>query len=234
MPKALRYIYRKYTIMNIGVLGTGNVGETIATALTGKGHNVRMGSRSATNEKAAAWVKRSNNHATQGDFNDAASFGEIIFLCLNGSGALDAVRSVDPDNVQHKIVIDLTNPLDFSKGMPPGILEGLGNSNSLGEEIQKAWRGAFVVKALNTITAKLMVEPKLVANGDHSLFICGNNTDAKNKVKHFLVDSFGWKADNLIDLGGIQSARTSEAYVPLWVSIMQAVGSPMFGVKVVM
>src|SRR6476620_1965463 len=117
--------------MNIGVLGTGVVGETIATALTEKGHNVRMGSRSATNEKAAAWVKRSNNQATQGDFNDAASFGDILFLCLNGAGALDAVRSVDQSNVQHKIVIDLTNPLDFSKGMPPGILTGLGNNNSL-------------------------------------------------------------------------------------------------------
>src|SRR3954464_6580471 len=170
--------------MNIGVLGTGVVGETIATALTEKGHNVRMGSRTATNEKAAAWVKRSNNHATQGDFSDAASFGDLVFLCLNGEHALDAVRSIEGSDVMHKIVIDLTNPLDFSKGMPPRIVDGLGGSTSLGEEIQKVLPGAHVVKTLNTLTCNLMVNPKAVNNGDHHLFICGNDGDAKNKVKH--------------------------------------------------
>lgn len=219
--------------MNIGVLGTGMVGETIATALTEKGHNVRMGSRSATNEKAAEWVKKSNDRATQGNFNDAAAFGDIVFLCLNGAHALDAVRSIDAENVASKIVIDVTNPLDFTHGMPPGILDGLGNSTSLGEEIQKVLPGAYIVKTFNTINCNLMVDPKLVNNGDHTLFICGNDTDAKNKVKHFLVDTFGWKADNLLDLGGIKSARVTEAYVPLWVSIMQASGSPMFNIKIV-
>lgn len=223
----------KQFIMNIGVLGTGVVGETIATALTEKGHNVRMGSRSATNEKAAEWVKRSNKHATQGDFNDAASFGEIVFLCLNGGHALDAVRSVDGSNVAGKIVIDVTNPLDFTKGMPPQLLEGLSNSNSLGEEIQKAWPSAKVVKTFNTVNCNVMVNPKLVNGGDHTMFVCGNDADAKNKVKHFLVDTFGWKPDNLLDMGGIQSSRVTEAYVPFWVSMMQAVGSPMFSIKVV-
>lgn len=219
--------------MNIGVLGTGVVGETIATALTEKGHNVRMGSRSASNEKAAAWVKKSNNHATQGDFNDAAAFGEIVFLCLNGAHALDAVRSVDADSMDGKIVIDVTNPLDFSKGMPPRLLQGLNNSNSLGEEIQRALPGARVVKTFNTLTCSVMVNPKLVNNGDHSLFICGNDADAKNKVKHFLVDTFGWKPDSLFDLGGIEASRGTEAYVPFWVMMMQATGSPMFNIKVV-
>src|SRR5690348_7430745 len=123
--------------MNTGVLGTGMVGETIATALIEKGHKVRMGSRSATNEKATAWVKKSKDHATQGDFNDAASFGEIVFLCLNGAHALDAVRSIDDGSIKGKIVIDVTNPLDFTQGMPPRLLEGLSNSNSLAEEVQK-------------------------------------------------------------------------------------------------
>lgn len=219
--------------MNIGVLGTGMVGETIATALTEKGHNVRMGSRSANNEKAAAWVKRSNNHASQGDFNDAASFGEIVFLCLNGAHALDAVRSIKAGSINGKVVIDLTNPLDFSKGMPPRLIEGLNNSTSLGEEIQNACPGARVVKTLNTLTAALMVNPKAVNDGDHTLFICGNDADAKNKVKDFLVNTFEWRAENFLDLGGIQSARGTEAYVPFWVMIMQANGSPMFNVKVV-
>ena len=219
--------------MNIGVLGTGVVGETIATALTEKGYNVRMGSRSANNEKAAAWVKKSNDHATQGDFNDAAAFGDIVFLCLNGEHALDAVRSIDADSINGKIVIDVTNPLDFSKGMPPGLIEGLNTSTSLGEEIQKALPGAKVVKTFNTVNCNVMVNPKLVNNGDHTLFICGNDADAKNKVKHFLVDTFGWKPESLLDIGGIQSARGAEAYVPFWVMIMQATGSPMFNIKVV-
>ena len=219
--------------MNIGVLGTGVVGQTIATALTEKGHNVRMGSRTSNNEKAAEWVKKSNNHATQGDFNDAASFGEIVFLCLNGNHAMDAVRSVDADNVAGKIVIDVTNPLDFSKGMPPRLIEGLNNSTSLGEEIQNAWPASRVVKTFNTVNSNVMVNPKLVNNGDHTLFICGDDADAKNKVKHFLVDTFGWRPESLLDLGGIVASRGTEAYVPFWVMMMQATGSPMFNVKVV-
>lgn len=219
--------------MNIGVLGTGTVGETIATALIAKGHKVKMGSRSATNEKAAAWVKKSKEHATQGSFNDAAVFGELVFICLNGEHVLQAITSINAESILHKIVVDVTNPLDFSKGMPPRIIEGLGNSNSLGEEIQKALPGAFVVKVLNTVTAKLMVAPKLVNKGDHNLFICGNDSGSKNKVMHFLVDSFGWKANNLLDLGGIQMARCTEAILPFWVSLMQATGGPMFNFKVV-
>ena len=219
--------------MNIGVLGTGVVGQTIATALTEKGHNVRMGSRSANNEKAAEWVKKSNNRATQGDFNDAASFGEIVFLCLNGNHAIDVVRSIDAENVAGKIIIDVTNPLDFSKGMPPRLIEGLNNSTSLGEEIQNAWPGARVVKTFNTVNCDVMVNPKLINNGDHTLFICGDDADAKNKVKHFLVDTFGWRPESLLDLGGIVASRGTEAYVPFWVMMMQATGSPMFNVKVV-
>jgi len=219
--------------MNIGVLGTGMVGETIATALIEKGHQVRMGSRSANNDKAATWVKKSNNKASQGDFNDAAAFGEIVFLCLNGAYALDAVRSINAASINGKVVIDLTNPLDFSKGMPPRLLEGLNNSTSLGEEIQAVLPGASVVKTFNTINSNVMVNPKLVNNGDHTLFICGNDNDAKNKVKQFLVDTFGWKSENLMDLGGMITARGTEAYVPFWVMMMQATGSPMFNIKVV-
>lgn len=171
--------------------------------------------------------------ASAGDFNDAAAFGELLFLCLNGEHALDAVRDIESENIEGKIVIDVTNPLDFSKGMPPGLLEGLNNTNSLGEEIQRALPDALIVKALNTLNCNLMVNPKLVNGGDHTLFICGNDADAKNKVRDLLVDNFGWKADNVLDTGGIQSARGSEAYVPFWVNMMMALGSPMFNIKVV-
>src|SRR5690349_10661352 len=129
--------------MNIGVLGTGMVGETIATALTRKGHNVRMGSRTADNIKAAAWVENANEHATQGIFNDAAAFGEIVFLCLNGEHMLDAVCMIEPESLEDKVVIDVTNTLDFSKGMPPSILDGLGNHTSLGDTMQNAIPQAY-------------------------------------------------------------------------------------------
>jgi predicted dinucleotide-binding enzyme len=218
--------------MNIGVLGTGSVGTAIATALVTNGHQVKMGSRSATNEKAAAWVKKSGNKASQGNFADAAAFGDLIFLCLNGAYAIEAVRSIE-HQLHHKIVIDTTNPLDFTQGIPPRIIEGLSNGNSLGEEIQRAAPGAFVVKTLNTINYKLMVDAREVNNGDHHLFFSGNNADAKNKVKHFLVDNFHWKPDHLIDLGGIETARTVEAIVPFWVSVWQTMGTPLFNFKVV-
>lgn len=218
--------------MNIGVLGTGSVGTAIATALVTNGHHVKMGSRSATNEKAAAWVKKAGNKASQGNFEDAAAFGDLIFLCLNGAYAIEAVRSIE-HLLSHKIVIDTTNPLDFTQGIPPRIIEGLSNGNSLGEEIQRAAPSAFVVKTLNTVNYKLMVDAREVNNGDHHLFFSGNNADAKNKVKHFLVDNFHWKPDRLIDLGGIETARTVEAIVPFWVSVWQTMGTPLFNFKVV-
>ena len=219
--------------MNIGVLGTGVVGETIATALTKKGHNVRLGSRTAGNEKAAAWVKGANNQATQGTFDDAAAFGEIIFFCLNGAHALDAANTINFDSIEGKIVIDLTNPLDFSKGMPPRLLEGYGPEISLGEQLQEMLPGAAVVKTLNTINCNLMVDPRQINKGDHTMFICGNSSDAKNKVMHFLVDTFGWRPESFLDLGGLEKARLTEAYVPFWVTLMQTLNTPAFSIKVV-
>lgn len=219
-------------MMNIGVLGTGVVGQAIATALTEKGHNVRLGSRTANNEKAAEWVKSSNEYATQGDFNDAASFGDIIFICLNGEHALSVVQSLAADATTHKIIVDVTNPLDFSKGMPPSIMEEF-TTGSMAEAIQKILPSSHVVKALNTVNYKLMVNANEVAGGDHNLFICGNNADAKNKVKHLLADDFHWKEENILDLGDIKNARVTEAIVPFWVTVMQAIGSPLFNFKIV-
>jgi 8-hydroxy-5-deazaflavin:NADPH oxidoreductase len=219
--------------MKIGILGTGMVGETIASALIDEKHDVMIGSRTATNEKVAEWVKKHKNHASQGTFSDAAAYGDIVFICLNGEHALNVVRNLDPNLVNNKIVVDITNPLDFTHGMPPRLIEGLSNSNSLGEEIQRLLPNAYVIKALNTVNHQLMVDARLVNNGDHNLFICGNNPDIKNKFMHFLVDNFHWRADRLIDLGNIEMARCTEAFVPFWVAMWQATGSPMFNFKVV-
>lgn len=219
--------------MNIGILGTGMVGETIGSALVQKGHNVKLGSRSATNSVAMAWVDKNGGGASQGTFADAAAFGEIIFLCLNGEHAKNALEMAGPGSFSGKLVIDVTNPLDFSKGMPPVMIPSMSNTTSLGEQIQAYLPQAKVVKALNTVTAKLMVDASLVNGGDSNLLICGNDNGAKQQVKAFLNQQFGWKTDNITDLGDITAARTTEAYVTLWVRLMQANGSPMFSIKIV-
>ena len=218
--------------MRIGVLGTGVVGEAIASALINKQHLVIMGSRAAGNEKAKAWVDKAGGMATEGSFNDAAHHSDLIFVCLNGEYALDAIKTIDPKNLLNKIIIDVTNPLDFTQGMPPGILKEY-RTKSLGEHIQEAAPTSFVVKTLNTINYKLMVDARIVNGGGHNLFICGNDEDAKNKVKDLLVNNFYWKPESLLDLGGIKAARCTEAIVPFWVMVWQALDNPLFNFKVV-
>jgi 8-hydroxy-5-deazaflavin:NADPH oxidoreductase len=218
--------------MKIGVLGTGVVGETIGSALVSKGHSVMMGSRTAGNEKSKEWSKKNGEHASEGTFSDASLYGDILFLCLNGSYAYDVVEDLPASELANKIIVDVTNPLDFTQGMPPKILEQF-QSVSLGEQLQEILPYSFVVKALNTINYKLMVDARLVNSAGHNLFICGNDLTAKNQVKHFLVDNFYWKPDSLIDLGDIKSARCTEAIVPFWVLVWQSLGTPLFNFKVV-
>lgn len=219
--------------MNIAILGTGMVGQTIGTALIQIGHNVMLGSRTTTNEKAIAWKNANGSNASNGTFADAASFGEVIFICLNGNSTVDALQSAGVQNFNNKVVIDLTNPLDFSNGMPPSLLPQYSNTWSLGEEVQKQLPTAHVVKALNTVTAKLMVDANKVNDGNHNLFICGNDIEAKNKVKHLLAENFNWKPEHILDLGDIKYARMTEAIVPFWVAVMQAEKTPMFNYVIV-
>lgn len=219
--------------MKIGILGTGIVGETIATALVDKGHEVMMGSRTSTNEKAVTWTQKKGINASNGTFEDAVKFADIIFICLNGTIINDAFQQAGVHHFKGKTVIDLTNPLDFSKGMPPSLLPKFSNTYSLGEEIQSILQNANVVKALNTVNCKLMVDANLVNNGNHNLFICGNDIEAKNIVKHILAENFNWKPENIIDLGDIKSARLTEAMIPFWVGVMQVLGTPLFNYQIV-
>jgi len=133
--------------MKIGILGTGMVGATLGTKLVQLGHQVKMGSRTANNEKATKWVGENGANASQGTFADAASFGEVVFNCTKGDGAMDAVKAAGENNLNGKILVDVSNPLDFSKGMPPSLYPLLSNTNSLGEEIQKTFPHTKVVKA---------------------------------------------------------------------------------------
>ena len=216
--------------MKIGVLGTGMVGETIGSKLVTLGHQVMMGSRKTGNEKAVTWAKSAGTKASQGDFSDAATFGEIIFNCTNGVNAVVALKQAGSGNLKGKIIVDISNQLDFSKGMPPTL--SVCNDNSLGEEIQKAFPESHVVKTLNTLAAPIMVSPSIVNGGNHHIFVSGNDVSSKSKVKEIL-QSFGWKSDHIIDLGDITTARGTEQLLPIWVRIMSVFNSPMFQFQIV-
>ncbi len=215
--------------MNIGILGTGAVGQTIGSKLISLGHQVKLGGRSASNDKAQAWVKTAGPKASAGTFADAAAFGELLFVCTAGSGTLDALKSCPPASFDDKVLIDITNPLDFSKGMPPTL--SVSNTDSLGEQVQRALPKAKVVKTLNTINCKVMVEPSRVAGGDHDVLMSGNDAQAKARVAEVLRGWFGWQ--RVTDLGDITTARGTEAYLLLWVRLWGALGTADFNVKLV-
>ena len=200
--------------VRIGILGTGVVGQTIGGKLADLGHDVKLGSRTATNEKAAKWVAQHGSHASQGTFADAASFGEIVFNCTSGMVSLEALHSAGAANLAGKVLVDVSNPLDFSHGMPPTL--SVCNSDSIAEQIQRAFPDAKIVKTLNTTNAAVMVNPSVVP-GDHDIFVSGNEAGAKSQVSE-LLRSFGWKT--IIDLGDISSARGVEMLLPIWLRLM--------------
>jgi predicted dinucleotide-binding enzyme len=217
--------------MKIAVLGTGTVGDTIGSRLIELGHEVKMGSRTADNEKAKGFVLKNGQKAGAGTFADAAAFGEIIFNCTAGVASVEALKMA-AEHLNGKIVIDVANPLDFSKGMPPCLVPELSNTHSLGEEIQKNFPAAKVVKTLNTMWCGIMVNPAMIGGGDHTNFICGNDDKAKEQVKSLLKE-FGWKDENLLDLGGIACSRGTEAVLPVWLRIWNATKNGAFNIKVV-
>lgn len=214
--------------MKIGVLGTGMVGNAISTKLVQLGHQVRMGSRTADNPKASDWVKANGAKASHGTFADSAAYGEILFNCTAGTASLEALTLAGANNLRGKILIDIANPLDFSKGMPPAL--SVSNTDSLGEQIQRALPEAKVVKTLNTVNCNVMVKPSLVP-GDHDMFICGNDSAAKARVTDILKNWFGWKS--VFDLGDITGARAMEMFLPIWLRLMMKFQTPSFNVKIV-
>lgn len=216
--------------MKIAVLGTGMVGDTIGSKLVELGHQVMMGSRTRDNEKAKAFVGKHEGKASAGTFAEATAFGEIIFNCTAGGGSIEALHAAGEKNINGKILIDVANPLDSSKGMPPTL--SILNTTSLAEEIQKTFPEVKVVKALNTMWCGLMVNPDMINGGDHDTFICGNDSTAKENVKE-LLKSFGWMEKNIFDLGDITMARGTEMYLPLWLRIWSATGNGAFNIKIV-
>ena len=215
--------------MRIGVLGTGTVGRTLASKLVSLGHEVMMGSRQAGNERAAEWAREAGQLAGEGNFAEAAGFGELVVNATAGTASLDALVSAEAENLTGKVLLDVANPLDFSDGMPPTL--AICNTESLGEKIQGTFPEARVVKALNTVNADVMVDPSIVP-GSHTIFVAGDDGHAKREVAG-LLESFGWPAQDVMDLGGIVAARGMEMYLPLWLSVFAAAGTARFNVKVV-
>jgi len=229
--------------MKVAVIGTGGVGQTIASKLISLGHQVMIGTRNVA-EKLASHTKdhygnppfaewhELNQQVKLGTFAEVAAFGELIINATQGINSVNALKLADQKNLNGKILIDIANPLDFSKGMPPSLLPELSNTHSLGEEIQNTFPQTMVVKTLNTMWAGIMVNPSMINNGDHTNFICGNDQEAKQTVKS-LLHEFGWKNENILDLGDITSARGTEAILPIWLRIMGAKQSAAFNFKVV-
>ena len=196
--------------MKIGILGTGDVGRALGNGFIALGHDVKMGSREAGNEKAETWAKKAGPRASTGTFAETAQFGEVIALALLWSGTENALHLAGPENMAGKVVIDATNPLIFSPGSSPAL--ALGHTDSGGEQVQRWLPGARVVKAFNIVGHPHMFKPYL-PGGPPDMFICGNDAAAKQTVTEILK-SFGWPA---IDIGGIEGSRLLEPLCILWV-----------------
>jgi predicted dinucleotide-binding enzyme len=196
--------------LKIGILGTGDVGRALGNAFIALGHEVKMGSRDARNEKAVEWASTSGINASTGTFADAARFGDVVVLALLWAGAENALKLAGPENLAGKVVIDATNPLKFESGKLPSL--EIGHTDSAGEQVQRWLPSARVVKAFNIVGFAHMFKPDF-PGGPPDMFICGNDDSAKHTVTGILKD-FGWPA---IDIGGIEGSRVLEPLCILWV-----------------
>lgn len=227
--------------MKIAVIGTGAVGQAMSKKLAKLGHQVFMGTRdvdkSLDRKDADSWGTpgigkwiQENPQVQLVTFKEAAEKGsDLLIFGISGMAALNALNQIGEELLNEKIMIDISNPLDFSKGFPPSL--SICNNESLGEKIQNTYPQLKVVKTLNSISHPIMANPNLI-EGDHVVFLCGNDIHAKTKVKE-LLQSFGWKDDNVIDLGDITNARGTEMLLPLWIRLMGKFQSPMFNINIV-
>lgn len=210
--------------MRMGVLGSGMVAQAMSARLAELGYEVMIGTRDA--EKLKGW-QSSNQRVMIGSFAETAAHGEMVFNATNGAASLQALTMAGAENLSGKILVDVSNPLDFSNGFPPSLT--VFGTDSLAEQIQRAFPLTKVVKTLNTVTARVMVYPLEVANGDHHVFISANDVEAKSQVMD-LLRSFGW--ENIFDLGDLSTARGTEAYLLLWVRLFGAMNTGMINIKI--
>ncbi|HBW20778.1 MAG: NADPH-dependent F420 reductase [Streptosporangiaceae bacterium] len=225
--------------MRIAVIGTGAVGQALAGRLAELGHDVTVGTRDVAATRARTEPDGMGNppysqwaqaHPTVklATFADAAAGAELIVTATSGSASIGALEAAGAGNLAGKVLLDISNPLDFSRGFPPSLF--IKDTDSLGEQIQARFPQAKVVKSLNTLAAALMVNPALLADGNHSVFVSGNDPDAK-KIVTGLLESFGHT--DIIDIGDITTARGTEMLLPIWLRLMGTLNTPMFNFKIV-
>jgi 8-hydroxy-5-deazaflavin:NADPH oxidoreductase len=226
--------------MNVGVLGTGIVGRTLAWGLSEIGHDPMIGTRDPAalaartdrdamgNQPFPEWHAEHPSVAV-GTFVEAGAHGSMIFNATSGAASLEALHLAGEANLDGKVLVDVSNPLDFSQGFPPSLF--VANTDSLAEQIQRTFRGARVVKSLNTMSAPLMVDPAAVGGGDHVVFVSGDDAAAKEDVSTLLRDGWGWK--HVIDLGDLSSARGAEMYLLLWLRLMGSLDTSRFNISLV-
>lgn len=205
--------------MKVGILGSGDVGRSLGLGFASHGHDVMIGTRHPDKPELTEWRNKAGKGASVGSFSDTAAHGDVLVLRAQGAAAEAVIDLAGPKHFDGKVVIDVTNPLDLSKGMPPGLF--VGTSDSLGERIQRKVPAARVVKCFNIVSNATMIHPKM-KDGVPDMLIAGNDEAAKKTVAGILKE-WGWPEP--IDLGGIDGARWLEAMVPLWVRVCQAVGS---------
>ena len=211
----------------IGILGTGMVGCALGTRLADLGHEVVMGSREAGHPGAEKWAAEAGGRA--GTFADAAAHGELLVNATAGVGSLAALRLAGADRLGGKVVLDTSNPLDFTDGFPPSLRPV--NTDSLGETLQRAFPRARFVKTLNTVLAGVMVDPGRLPE-PHDVFVAGEDEDAK-EVARDLLTQLGWPRAHIIDLGGIRASRGTEMYMALWLALDGTFQSGNFNIRVV-
>ena len=224
--------------MNIAILGTGAVGRALAAGLAGAGHHVQVGTRDPEATLARTEPDRFGQPPLRDwlevhsgpqlvTFAQAAAAAEMVFNATSGDVSLEVLRAAGADNLAGKVLVDVSNPLDFSAGFPPSLF--VKDTDSLGEQIQRAFPGARVVKSLNTMTAGLMLDPGRLS-APTAVFLSGDDAAAKQQV-HDLLAGFGW--EQIVDLGGIQTARGVEMLLPMWLQLMGVFGDPEFNWSIV-
>lgn len=221
--------------MKIGIIGSGIVGQVLGGKLVELGHDVTIGTRDPAKleEKKGnagslnGWIASTGGKGRVGTFAEAAAHGKLLLNATNGTGSLEALQAAGAANLGGKVLIDISNPLDFSKGMPPTLF--VKDTDSLAEQIQRAFPGVKVVKSFNTMSASVMVDPKSVAGGDSTVFLSGNDEAAKAQAAE-LLRSFGWT--DIFDLGDLSSARGAEMLLPIWLRAWGKLGSAPFNFKI--
>jgi predicted dinucleotide-binding enzyme len=221
--------------MKIGIIGSGAVAQTLGAKLVEVGNDVVIGTRDPAklDEKKnmagslREWLAKTGNQGKVGTFQQAAAHGELLISAIHGQNTIDALKLAAADRIGNKVLIDTGNELDFSKGMPPRCLAN--QDNSLAEKIQAAFPNLRVVKSLNTMGAPVMVNPRALNGGDHTVFVSGDDAGAKAAASE-LLRSFGWT--DILDLGNLSTARGPEMYLAMWIPLWGATGTPMVNIKV--